>query len=115
MTSFRAVTYRALLRELATASRLARQGRDQQSFRHLERAHILGQASTVQHVRVHWKMLLWGCRRKDAREIFGQIQRIIGAAIATPLGMLPRGNTGGANASPFRSMPIPQDLEKLMP
>ena len=115
MTRLRAVTYRGLLRELATASRLARQGRDQKSFRHLERAHILAQASTVQHVRVHWKMLLWGCRQKDAREIFGQIQRIIGAAIVTPLGVLPRGNTGGANVSPFRSMPIPQDLEQLMP
>lgn len=28
------------------------------SFRHLERAHILVQISTVQHVRVHWRMLL---------------------------------------------------------
>ena len=30
-------------------------------FAHLERAHILGQASTLEHVRVHWRMLRWAC------------------------------------------------------
>lgn len=115
MTGLRAKTHAAIQKELALASRMARGGHAQESFRHLERAHILGQSSTVQHVRVHWKMLVWGWRQMHAREVLGQIQRIIGAVVATPLGMLPRGNTGGANVSPFRSMPVPQDLEDLLP
>lgn len=30
------------------------------AFRHLERAHVLGQAVTVEHTRVHWLMLKIG-------------------------------------------------------
>ena len=41
-------------------------------FHHLERAHILGQASTIEHVRVHAMMLAWALRQRDTREIFGQ-------------------------------------------
>ena len=113
MTVFGPKIALAIQKELAAASRLARAGREEESFRHLERAHILGQASTVQHLRVHWRMLVWGWRRKDLREVLGQIQRLVGAAIATPFGLLPRGNTGGAKVSAFRPMPIPPDLEKL--
>lgn len=80
------------------------------SFHHLERAHVLGQASTIQHVRVHICMLAWGLRHHRPREIVGQAQRAIGAAIATPLRLIPHGNTGGSNVSPFLSMPIPKDL-----
>lgn len=115
MTTFQPMTYSAIQKELAAAKKLARKGRQQESFRHLERAHVLGQTSTVQHVRVHWKMLLWAWRQRDMREVLGQIQRIVGAAIATPFGLLPRGNTGGANVSPFQPMPIPPDLEELLP
>jgi Protein of unknown function (DUF3703) len=32
---------------------------DSASFMHLERAHVLGQASTREHVRVHFRMLVW--------------------------------------------------------
>jgi len=35
-------------------------GQRDQAFRHLERAHILGQSSTVQHVRTHWHMFAGG-------------------------------------------------------
>jgi hypothetical protein len=31
-------------------------------FAHLERAHVLGQQSTVWHVKVHVLMLAWGIR-----------------------------------------------------
>ena len=31
-------------------------------FTHLERAHVLGQASTREHVRVHWRMVTWAGR-----------------------------------------------------
>ena len=79
-------------------------------FRHLERAHVLGQASTREHVRVHWRMFTWALRERDAREAVGQLMRIIGAATKTAIGFVPHGNTGGANVSPFRRMPIASDL-----
>jgi hypothetical protein len=46
--------------ELAAAHEAAALGDFLSSFAHLERAHVLGQASTIEHVRVHWHMLLWG-------------------------------------------------------
>ena len=59
-------------------------------------------------------MFLWGARRRDWREVAGQAIRIAGAAAKTGLGLVPRGNTGGANVSPFRAMPIPEDLAAVL-
>ena len=86
----------------------------QAGFAHLERAHVLGQASTREHVRVHWHMLRWGWRRRDAREVLGQVLRIAGAATKTVFGLVPAGNTGGADVSPLRRMPVPPDLEAIL-
>jgi hypothetical protein len=83
-------------------------------FEHLERAHILGQASTREHVRVHWRMLRWAARHRDAREFFGQITRTIGAATKTFIGWVPTGNTGGANVSPIKPMPIDPALAEII-
>lgn len=97
----------AVDRELHSAS-ASDEPRD--AFRYLERAHVLGQASTYQHVRVHWRMLLWGLSQHAVGEIIGQVLRIIGAATKTAFGLVPIGNTGGSNISPFESLPIPKDL-----
>jgi hypothetical protein len=83
-------------------------------FTHLERAHVLGQASTREHVRVHWRMLRWAVRHRDAREFFGQVTRTIGAATKTFIGWVPTGNTGGANVSPVRPMPIDPQLADII-
>jgi len=82
------------------------------AFRHLERAHVLGQAVTSTHVRVHWLMLRWGLKQRDPREIAGQLLRLVGAVALTPIGRLPHGNTGGAHVSAVRPMPIPADLQR---
>lgn len=71
---------------------------------------MLGQGSTVQHVRVHLRMLMWGLRRHDPREVGGQVFRVIGAATKTWAGLVPAGNTGGSNVSAFKSITIPADL-----
>lgn len=84
------------------------------AFRHLERAHVLGQAATVEHVRVHWYMFRWALRHRKAGEVTGQAWRLIGAALMTGLGWLPDGNTGGANVSGFRRMPIAPDLQRVI-
>lgn len=72
----------------------------------LEDAHVLGQYSTYWHTLAHIKMLKHGWKRRDLKEVSGQAFRIIGALTKTAIGLLPDGNTGGANVSPFKSMPI---------
>jgi hypothetical protein len=86
----------------------------QKEFSHLERAHVLGQASTREHVRVHWRMLTWAWRHRDAREFFGQLMRIVGAATKTFIGLVPTGNTGGANVSAVRPMPLDPELAAII-
>lgn len=100
--------------EIERAEKLVAENDPETAFRHLERAHVLGQAITYEHTRVHFLMLKIGLKRKDWREIFGQIFRIIGSATKTPFGIFPAGNTGGANVSPFRKMPVPQDLQAIL-
>ena len=97
-------------REILAAYQADAQEKPDVAFFHLERAHILGQASTVEHVRVHWHMFLWSIRQRNVRECLGQLLRIAGAAISTAVGLAPQGNTGGTNVHPFKSMPIPPDL-----
>jgi Protein of unknown function (DUF3703) len=101
-------------REIRAAYQAEAEGKPEVAFSHLERAHILGQTSTVEHVRVHWHMFLWSIRQSDVRECLGQLLRIVGASIGTALGLVPLGNTGGTNVKPFESMPIPPELAALI-
>lgn len=100
--------------ELRQAHAAELTGRSTLAFYHLERAHILGQASTYQHVRVHLHMLQWGIRHRRPREVLGQVLRLLGAATKTAIGLVPEGNTGGANVSALKPMPIPQDLSAII-
>lgn len=84
------------------------------AFHHLERAHVLGQASTYQHTRIHWRMFKLAVRQRSPSEIWGQIIRIIGASTKTPFGIYPTGNTGGSNVWFFKSMSIPSDLQAII-
>jgi len=96
-------------------SREAREaGESLREFTHLERAHVLGQESTYWHVRVHGMMLAWAIRNRSFSEVLGQLFRIVGAATKTAIGLVPQGNTGGANISPFKKMPIEHELAALI-
>ena len=92
--------------EIALANELETEGKLSESFHHLENAHVLGQESTWWHVKVHVLMLLWAIRQRDTKECMGQIVRIFGAATKTAIGLVPAGNTGGSNISPFKKLPI---------
>ena len=59
--------------ELDAASRAEARGEPQAAFAHLERAHVLGQAATVEHVRVHGRMFRWALRHRKPREALGQV------------------------------------------
>ncbi len=86
----------------------------QQSWRHLERAHILGQPYPFAHTLVHWKMLKFGIRTKNMQEIIGQIPRLMVGGIKSFVGKIPVGNTGGANVPPLEPMEIPDDLKTII-
>lgn len=114
MTAFSRNITPFITAELLAASQAEASGSPQKAFSHLERAHVMGQTATVHHVRIHWQMLLWGLRQKSYREIFGQILRIVGAATKTCIGFIPSGNTGGANISAIKTLPIPSDLQIII-
>ena len=100
--------------ELRSAALTERAGDLPTAWRHLERAHIVSQAFAWPHTRVHLRMLGFGWRRRDLREVLGQIARTIGGGPASLLGRAPRGNTGGASVGIFTPMPIPDDLAAVL-
>ncbi len=100
--------------ELALARSEQNFGNKAEAFAHLENAHVLGQASARLHVKVHVHMLLWAVKQGNIGEFFGQIFRIAGAATKTAFGLVPHGNTGGANVSPFKAMPIKPNLDTII-
>ena len=104
----------SVTRELVHAAEAEAQQRPALAFRHLERAHVLGQHSTREHVRAHLHMLRWGIRHRSPTEVAGQLLRILGAATKTAIGWVPAGNTGGANVSPFTTMPVDPELNAIM-
>ncbi|MFT5578632.1 MAG: hypothetical protein ACI9WS_001387 [Paraglaciecola psychrophila] len=98
--------------------KLAAQARDSGNiiaeFRCLENAHVLGQESTCWHVKVHVLMFMWACRNFKPKELLGQAFRIVGAATKTTFGLVPQGNTGGANVSHFKVMPVKPEYEAII-
>ena len=101
-------------KELADASTCLSKNNLQQSWLHLERAHILGQPYPFAHSYVHWKMLLFGIKTKNTKEIIGQIPRLLVGGIKSFVGNIPVGNTGGANVPPLRPMKIPKELSEII-
>lgn len=88
-------------------------GNLREAWHHLERAHILGQRYPYAHSFVHWKMLRFGFKIKNTKEIIGQIPRLIFGGVKSFVGTVPIGNPGGANVPPLKPFPIDSDLEKI--
>lgn len=110
-TPKRLAAYRA---EAAKAEAAFGQGRLDEAFRLLERAHVLGQPWPGPHNWTHWMMLRIAVRRRDFREIRGQVIRLAAGGILSVTDCLPIGNTGGANVPARMPMPIPSDLIDLI-
>ena len=83
------------------------------AWNYLERAHIIGQKYPYAHTLVHWKMLQFGFKIKNGKEIFGQIPRLIFGGIKSFVGKIPVGNTGGAIVPPLKPFPIEKDLQDI--
>lgn len=100
--------------ERAAAASARRRGDLPDEWRHLERAHILSQPMALPHIRTHLDMASYAVRRRDPRELAGQLFRLVVAGPGSLTGRYPLGNTGGANVSAFVPMPIPDDLRHLL-
>lgn len=97
------------------ASKAARgEGDLRLEWHHLERAHVLGQRWPMEHNAVHWRMLLFGFRTKNAREIIGQLPRLVFGGVKSFVGTVPIGNTGGANVPVLKPLPVPEELERIL-
>lgn len=86
-------------KELQNAQTTFSQSNLQQSWRHLERAHILSQPYLYHHTLVHWEMLLFVIKTKNIHEIIGQILHLLVGGIKSFVGVIPVGNTGGSKCS----------------
>lgn len=100
--------------EIHAARQLIHAGDLEQALKRLETAHVLGQRHVVRHVQTHWLMLKIGFQRNSAREVSGQLLRIVLGAIGSCIGIVPTGNTGGTNVGIFKRMPIANELQKLL-
>ena len=83
------------------------------AWRHLERAHIIGQRYPVEHTKVHWKMLLFGFKIKSGKEILGQIPRLLVGGVKSFVGKIPVGNPGGSNVPPLKAFDLDVDLQEI--
>lgn len=109
MSQFARRIHRSVEFEPEAAQRAERRGASGIALRHLEREYVPGPTATVEHVRVHGRMLGWARRQRKVAEAVGQVWRIAGAAAATGIGWIPEGNTGG-----FRPLPIPPGLKRVL-
>jgi len=100
--------------ELQQAKKTFAEKHYQQSWQHLERAHILAQPYPFEHTAVHWKMLRFGIKLKNRKEITGQLPRLLVGGVKSFVGKIPVGNTGGANVPPLKPMEIPGDLLEII-
>jgi hypothetical protein len=85
-----------------------------EEWRHLERAHILSQPMAWPHLETHAARHAAARRRRDRRELAGQLLRLLLAVPGSVSGRYPAGNTGGADVNAFQPMPIPDDLRSLL-
>jgi len=109
-----AAHHELLSKELSMARGLIREARYEDALRHLERAHVLGQARVRWHVVSHWLMFKVALHMGDGSAALGQAVRMVLGAIGSAVGRVPVGNTGGSNVSMFRRMSIPLDLANAM-
>lgn len=100
--------------ELQLSRKTLSKGYFKEAWRHLERAHILGQAWPVQHTKAHWRMICFAFKIKNTKEIIGQIPRLLVGGVKSFIGEIPVGNTGGADVPPLKPMEIPIDLLSIL-
>lgn len=82
-----------------------------QAYQYFEESHILGQTFIKEHTLSHWWMLRVAFRTNDAREVIGQIPRMMASVVFSKI-WVPKGNSGRAVVSALQAMPIPEHLQE---
>ena len=100
--------------EISQAQQLLAQGDMDAAFTHLERAHVIGQAFVLPHIKSHGLMLKVEWQRRRVVAMLGQFVRIVLGALGSAVGVVPVGNTGGSDISMFKRMPIPPELQNVI-
>lgn len=101
----------AFYNELHLGKKLLKENQFSKAFYHFENAHILGQKHLYRHMISHFWLLFWAIKNQSIKEVIGQIFRILASVLFT-LFWVPVGNTGGANVSAVKPMPIRKELQK---
>ena len=101
-------------REIALGWELLARGDPEGAFRHLERAHFIGQTFVGAHAKAHWLMFKLEFRRRRFAAVSGQAARLVLGIIGSAVGVVPIGNTGGTDISMFKRLPIPPDLKAII-
>ncbi len=101
-------------REISLGKELIASGNLEHAFKHLERAHVLGQLSVGPHARAHWLMLNLELRRWGIGAALGQTVRLLLGVLGSAVGVVPVGNTGGTDISMFRRLPIAPELQAII-
>lgn len=99
--------------QVTIGQQLLAKGELENAWKAFERAHVIGQPDAWLHVRSHFWMLRCGWKQRDAREVSGQVVRLVLAAPATWLGRYPVGNTGRARVGLFTPMEVEPDLKRF--
>lgn len=81
---------------------------------HLGRVHILAQNSITRHMATHFMMFLYALMKFDAKEVCGQLLRLIVTIPGHIIGRVPQGNIGWASVGLTEVMPIPEDLKDVV-
>jgi hypothetical protein len=99
--------------EISLAQTAFRNREYPQCFYHLERAHILGQRTTIKHTYAHWLMFRAGLQQRDLKEVLGQMPRMLASLLFSRI-WVPLGNTGRSRVPAMKAMPVPDDLRHLL-
>lgn len=84
------------------------------AWKHVERAHILGQFFSLPHLLTHYLMLKLAWRTNDCFEVLAQVPRLILAVPGSVTGKAPLGNSGRSTIGIFTPAEIPEDLKSLL-
>lgn len=84
------------------------------AFSHLERIHIVSQPYATAHTISHLQMLKFAILTFRPFEILVQIIYTLFGGVLSLIGLVPNGNTGGANAISKGQMEIPDDIQNII-
>lgn len=101
---------KTLVKELTNYTQARSKGNHDMCVYHLGRAHILSQHRWFHHFYVHFLMFEYSWERKDRKEVWAQIVRMVATIPGHIFQMLPKGNTGWSSVGLREELPLPKEF-----